>query len=524
MLGSSPRRLWWTTFLLLTALGGLWALANPLFAAPDENSHVIRAVALDHGQLTGDTQRRRVREHLDVTPEALSVRVPAIYGDEQSTCFAFQSNTTADCAHLEGSRRDADVLTTAGRHPPSYYAVVGIASWVYRPGAGVVYLMRFLSVLMTAALIATTITAIQRATARRIIAIGVLFAVTPMVLFIGSSVNPNGPEIAAAIALWVCGLVLVSQAPEHIDRRLVTATGLAGCVLAISRQLGPFWILLIAITVALFAGWNAIRTLARSNYARFWALLITALSVAQIGWNLSVGSFGYTRYANAPKYIPPSYIARFTVGSLFGRYKQLIGTFGWLDTPSPALTYFLWTAGVGFLVLVAVTWATRRRLAALLVITSLTVVVPLVLESAAYGDAGGPAWQGRYGLPMAVGIPIVAATAIAESRRAHDFAASRLYIGVAVLVVVAHVLAFAQNLRRYTVGYDGEILYWRHPVWSPPLSPLLITIAFALFVTAFIGWYLFAAGAPKRARDLDGAHPRSTSRQVAEPEPSTSGL
>ena len=51
-LGSSQRRIWWTTFVLVTAVGGLWALANPLFAAPDENSHVVRAVALDHGQLT----------------------------------------------------------------------------------------------------------------------------------------------------------------------------------------------------------------------------------------------------------------------------------------------------------------------------------------------------------------------------------------------------------------------------------------------------------------------------------------
>jgi hypothetical protein len=523
-LGSSRRRVWWTTFLLLTALGGLWAVANPLFAAPDENSHVIRAVALAHGQLTGDSQRHRMRERLDVTPEALAVRVPAIYGNEQSACFAFEKNTTADCAHLEGSRHDADVLTTAGRHPPSYYAVVGIASWVWRPGSGVVYLMRFLSVLIMAALIATTITAIQRVTARRIVAIGVLFAVTPMVLFVGSSVNPNGPEIAAALAVWVCGLVLVSQAPQHVDRRLLTAFGLAGCVLVISRQLGPFWFALIAGTIGLYGGRDAIRALARSNWARLWAAAIAVLGVAQVGWDLIVGSFGYTRYPNAPKNIPTSDIARFTVGSLFDRYKQLIGFFGWLDTPSPALTYVLWTAGVGFLVLVALTWATRRRLAALLVVIALTVVVPLVLESSAYGDAGGPAWQGRYGLPLAVGVPIVAAAAIAASGRARDLASSRLYVGAAVFLVVAHVLAFAQNLRRYTVGYDGEIQYWRHPFWSPPTSPLIVTVGYALVVTVFVAWYLYAAAQPGRVTDEEEARSESAARRPAESEPARSGL
>jgi hypothetical protein len=131
------------------------------------------------------------------------------------------------------------------------------------------------------------------------------------------------------------------------------------------------------------------------------------------------------------------------------------------------------------------------------VILAATVVVPVTLESAVYGDAGGPAWQGRYGLPLAVGVPIVAAMAIASSERGRQMAEPRLFVCAGVMLVVAHILAFAQNLRRYTVGYDGEIQYWRHAEWSPPLSPLLVAIAYALFVTAFVAWFLFAAS-PRR--------------------------
>jgi predicted membrane protein DUF2142 len=346
-----------------------------------------------------------------------------------------------------------------------------------------------------AAFIATTITALRRTAFPRIIAVGVLFAITPMVLFVGSSVNPNGPEIAATVAFWVCGLVLVSKVREGIDRRLVTAVGIAGCVLALSRQLGPLWLALIGITIAVFGSWDSIRALARSGWARFWAALIVAFSVAQIAWDIGVGSLGYTKPPNAARNIPTSDIARFTVGAMFDRYKQMIGYFGWLDTPSPALTYVLWTAGLGFLVLVALAWARRRQVTALLVVLAATLVVPVTLESAVYGDAGGPAWQGRYGLPLAVGVPIVAAMAITSSGRGRQLAEPRLFIGAGVMLVVAHVLAFAQNLRRYTVGADGEIQYWRHAEWSPPLlSPLLVTIAYALLVTAFVGWYLVSAG------------------------------
>jgi hypothetical protein len=149
---------------------------------------------------------------------------------------------------------------------------------------------------------------------------------------------------------------------------------------------------------------------------------------------------------------------------------------------------------VGFLVLVALAWARRRQVAALLVIIAATVVVPVALETAVYGDAGGPAWQGRYGLPLAVGVPIVAAMAIASSERGRQLAEPRLFIGAGVMLVAAHILAFAQNLRRYTVGADGEIQYWRHPEWSPPLlSPLIITIAYALLISAFVAWFLFSA-------------------------------
>ena len=234
--------------------------------------------------------------------------------------------------------------------------------------------------------------------------------------------------------------------------------------------------------------------------------------MAQTAWDIGVGSLGYTRPPNAATNVPTSDIAWFTVGEMFTRYKQMIGVFGWLDTPAPAVTYVLWTAGVGFLVLVALAWATRRRVAALFVILAATIVVPLTLESAVYGDAGGPAWQGRYGLPLAVGIPIVAAMAVATSERGRQLAGRRFFVGAGVMLVVAHVLAFAQNLRRYTVGYDGEIQFWKHPFWSPPLSPLLVTLAYALTVTAFVAWFLFAAVRPGPATESEQVLPGAEAR------------
>jgi Predicted membrane protein (DUF2142) len=502
-LRSSSRRVWWTTFVLVACVAGLWALANPPFASPDEPAHLIRAVALDHGELTGKTASRRLFEEAGRGDKTnLQVRVPEVFARVSRTgtpCFAFQPEVTAECLQVTGSSRDAEALTTAARHPPAYYAIAGVASWVPQPGSRTVYLMRFISVLLTSAFIATAMTALRRTAAPRLLATGLLVAITPMVLFVSGTVNPSVPEIAASLALWVCGLVLVSQAQDRVDSRLVTAVGIAGCVLALSRQLAPLWLGLIALTLLACANRASLRNLARSGWARFWAALVVACTAAQLAWDLIFKPLDASRLGRPRINVPESEVLRSGLGATFSRYREMVGLFGWLDTPSPVLTYLLWTAALGLLVLLAVMWAKRRHVAALVALLVATVVVPVALESRAYRDVGGTFWQGRYTLPLAVGIPILAAAAISSTERARQLLQPRLFLGVGAILAIGHVLAFSQNLRRYTVGYDGEIQFWKNAKWSPPVSPLLITIAYVVAVVAFIAWGLVFCHTPDRA-------------------------
>jgi hypothetical protein len=494
---SSSRRVWWTSFLLVTLLIELWGLANPPFAGPDEPAHIIRAVALDHGQLTGKKLTPRIEKTIPRggRHDYLVVRAPKIYRSaSMTTCFAYRQDVTAACLRFKGPSRDADVVTYVARHPPPYYAFVGVVSWVYPPGSGAVYLMRFLDALLTGAFIATAITALRRFAAPTVVATGLVLAVTPMVLFMSSVVNPSAPEIAAAIALWVCGLALVSAAQTRVDKRLVTCVGIAGCVLALSRQLAPLWLALMALTMLGVANRVALRNLARSSWARLWALLITASSLAQVGWDVIVKPLEVTRGGRPPVHIGMSEIVRVTLGATFIRYREMVGSFGWLDTPAPALTWVPWTIGIAFLFVVAAAWVNRRQVAVLLSLLAATIAVPVVIESAAYRDAGGVSWQGRYTLPVAVGIPILAAVALATTERGRQLATPKLLVSIGALVSVAHIMAFAQNVRRYTVGYDGPLQFWKDAQWSPPLPSLFLTVAYAIVVIGFVGWLLGGAG------------------------------
>jgi hypothetical protein len=432
-----------------------------------------------------------------VGASTLVVRAPAIYEPVSGPpCFALQKGFAA-CFRLKGSSRDTDVLTYAARQPPAYYAVVGTVSLMRRAGSGTVYLMRFLSALMTGAFVATAITALRRSAAPRLLAAGLVVAVTPMALFMSSVVNPGGPEIAASLALWVCGLVLVATSQTKVDNRLVTAVGIAGCVLALSRQLGPLWLALIALLIAGVANRDALRNLVRSSWARLWALLIAASCVAQVVWDAIVRPRDATLVDRSPSHLSTLEEVRDSLGATFRWYREMIGWFGWLDTPAPVLTWLLWTAAIAFFVFVALAWVNRRHVAVLLALLAAIVITPIVIESTPY-RAPGTFWQGRDLLPLAVGVPILAAIALASTERGRRLVTPRLQLTVGVAVGVAHFLAFAQNLRRYTVGYDGEFQYWKDPQWSPPLQPLLLTIVFAIAVVVFVSYVLTCSGSPAR--------------------------
>jgi hypothetical protein len=513
-LRSSTRRTWWTSFLLVTILGAMWGLANAPFAGPDEYVHVIRAHALDHGQIIGQTPSARVTRELRRRGErtdVLNVRAPEIYTG--GVCFAFRPDVSAACLEFAGSRHDTDAAIYTARHPPAYYALVGVVSWLERPGPGVVYLMRLIGALITGAFVATAITAMRRTKEPRLVAVGLLLAFTPMVLFISGVVNPSVPEIAASLALWVCGLALVAGSREQVDNRLVTAVGIAGCTLALSRQLGPLWIGLIALTMLGMTNRRLLANLLRSNWARLWGGLILASSLAQLAWDavvkpLDVASSGGRRQFDT------SEVLRNAFGASFHRAREMIGIFGWIDTPSPTLTWLPWIAMVGVLFFLAVMWARRRDVRILIGLLVATIVLPALIESTQYGTAGGAIWQGRYTLPLAVGIPVVAATALGSTERGRQIVTNRLLLTVGIVVCAAQILAFAQNLRRYTVGYDGELQYWRHPEWSPPISSLLLTIAYAIVFIGFVS-FLFAAA---RSQMHEGADqlPRSEGLRDAE--------
>jgi Predicted membrane protein (DUF2142) len=491
---ASPRRQWWSAFAVMMALGVCWSLATPLFASPDEPDHVIRAASIVRGQILGS------EPHGKKNDGSLEVQVPAKYGSgSRVACFAFNANATANCASFTGaSNRDVTLSTTAGRHPPWWYVFVGWPSLLFVSGFGV-RLMRVANTALTAAFMASAFVSVLRMRHARIGAIGLAIATTPMLLFLAGVVNPSAVEIAAAISLWTAGFALITEAPIAIDRRLVVRVGVAACALALTRQLGPVWLGIIGVTLLAIGGRPAVDAIRASRPVKVAVSAAVLCCLAQGIWIVSTGTLD-TSYSNTPG-VPGGTID--LLSKSMGRgliyFDELIGVFGWRDTVPPTAVYLFWTAVVGGIVALALLTANRRVLLAMLTTAFFTWFLPIVLEARS-AHAAGFFWQGRYTLPLAVGVPILAALAVAHRASPPPVGTRRILWCVGVPLGVAQLLAFVQAIRRYAVGARGALDFFTKTAWAPPVPAVLLVVAFAVAVVA---WY-FLLFLPAPGEDTEG--------------------
>jgi hypothetical protein len=120
---------------------------------------------------------------------------------------------------------------------------------------------------------------------------------------------------------------------------------------------------------------------------------------------------------------------------------------------------------------------------------AITVVTPIVLEAWQYRTYG-LYWQGRYTLPIAVGVPLLAVFALQSETGRRVFLRGWFVPALGGMLVVAHVLAFYQALRRWSVGANGPVFYWLHPDWTSIVPQFLLIAAYSVVFVAFVVWLL----------------------------------
>jgi hypothetical protein len=368
-----------------------------------------------------------------------------------------------------------------------FYLAVGWPTLVI-DGAKGLYAMRLVSAALCSALLALAFVALRSLPRFRWATLALAAGVTPMTLFLSGTVNPNGLEVAATVAVFSL-LVTAFSAPSP---RAVLAWRIAGIavvslLLVNTRMIALLWLLLALVAALLLSDRVALRTV-----FRWWP---TWVAVGIIGAVSATVALFYLRPRPlTPAYQPTgagstwfegfSWAADQTVSFMSGWIAQ----FGWMEIPLPALALAIWACVGGGLLLIGVTLGpVRLRIAALLIGLAI-VLVPPFSQAAVVGVAGF-IWQGRYTLAPAVMLLVLAGIGLDRALRepGEERRTALLVRVVVVLLAVGQAGAFLWMLRRYVTGMTATTTWLdlvRAPVWQPPGGWLLVALVAALAAAA----------------------------------------
>jgi Predicted membrane protein (DUF2142) len=153
--------------------------------------------------------------------------------------------------------------------------------------------------------------------------------------------------------------------------------------------------------------------------------------------------------------------------------------------------WLLLVVAVAVVALVVGTW--RERLA-LLTVVAATIALPIG-ALVATTDTHSVGWQGRYSLPVAIGVPILAGWTIGRSSLRTQLVTRLLTVAVAAFAGVALVVAHQRLMTRLVVGLPNSLFAnLRHGGnWNGPLNPVLLFTAAVVVSVAIVTWMLLVA-------------------------------
>lgn len=489
-------------------------VGTPRNGGPDEPAHAVASAALVRGD-------RELLFSSRETPFELYT-VPGVVG-RPHPCFAMDPSMPASC--LTSIPLDPDPwqsITSAGAYPIWGHLAAGLASLVPWP-AGYMYLARVLDAAVPLALVLAALLAVRRRSSTA--ALAVVVGLTPIVWFTFGVVNPSGLAIAGGLALWV-GLLLAGS-----EGRVGWLAAAGWAAMMLSRRDAAFLAPVIVILVCLLHGslpsevwrragrWVKITVVAAAALqliGRIGAvsgraeqvlalapLLILAAELPAralrsavaagrvrhvVAATTAVAAGGVAAALVVVDLLRPDGLSAEMIGHAIGGSGslrvQLVGVMGWLDAPTPEWAVLCWWVVVTMLATIAL--VTRLRAAAVgAAILATTFVTAWFFELAGRATVGG-SWQGRYSVPLMIGLPLVLVGL-------HRWSGAMRRVEIAAAIGIWLVLnsAFFTTQQRWGVGVDGSALPWRWDTWDSPLPPVVLLVvhalASAMLVVACVG-------------------------------------
>lgn len=456
----------------LLVLEIIWALVVPPFRGSDEFDHVYRAAAAARGQLFVEPAdaTRGTGAWLNVPRDIVTAA--------RVQCQDLRYTVDADCVGSE-SGDNIRIASGAGRYHPIYYALVGAFALPFS-GVWALLAMRLASILLCTAMFALALVTARRWAQSVWPTVAVAACCTPVLIYSAAIVAPNGLEMLAGVALWTGLIGLLGPRSDH-RVYFGTVSAIAGITLATLRPLGSVWCVLIAAH-ALLAMWPArgmVKRVLLNKTTVATALICAAAIVHAVVYVIAFDALrvGIEASAQVTFAAKINYVA----GLVPLWVLQSVAAFPLRNEATHPVVY------VSFLLLFLslLVLALRHgkggfpRLA-LLATCFTSIAFPFVTSVRSFEEHQG-AWQGRYGLPFAVGIAILAGYAL--DRRVHSLRPRWALVGGLLFVVSQVVAPTAVLLKESEHSPLSGTDQWLQP--SPWLVvPLATAAALALWFAA----------------------------------------
>jgi hypothetical protein len=454
-----------------------WLLTIPPFRGLDEFDHSYRAAAVARGEW-----RPTPQAPLDGRGEL--VTVPRDLVEAASPICDAMPYTGADNCYPVTDEGDGlvTVASAASRYNPFFYWTVGTAA---RPfdGYAALYVMRVATMALCSLFIALAGWSVTCWAKTPWPARSIVLAMSPVAVYSTSVAAPNGVEICAALALW-CILAGLTTTGLHTQtqRALILATAPCAATLATVRLFGIVWLAVIVACFALISGVQGCRGLIRNHR---WTFLIAVLSAgaavsAALYW-ISISpqsvSEGNVRFPNPVE----NSLRQIPLWIL-----QSIAAFPARGDAAPAIVYVLGLMLFGAFVVAGVRMSTSRLRVALVACIVLSLAIPLASTMATYSGAGA-IWQGRYSLPISVGIVVLAGLALEQRHFKFSHGQFVLPLSWVALLVMNAVGALAVLLGENAASALRDSQAWlTHPAW----------LVFGLMALGWIAWGVAAGVLP----------------------------
>ena len=373
-------------------LGVAWMFSTPLLQAPDEASHYLRALTLANGHLLGphpevsapggdSAPAERLRW---VTRDLREVSVPASLSPPDEVCVVNGKPDTSGSCIEESYTGDYLPL-------PYVLPAAGIASahdwqtamWLARAASLVLVLLFIgLAVMITGP-------------GSRWATVGLMAAITPSVLYIGSVMNPSGLQLAANLA-FVAALLRLCRDGREFPGWAWAILVLSGSATILAWQLGPVFAGLdIAACVALL-GRDGVRRLGSTQPRPVLAAAFTLIAATAVFliWGVDSGVLHSSVNLSPGLSALPA-----GEGQLVPTLQGAIGAFGLNNLVLPSAILWLWWLAVIALVAGALWRGRERDRMVLVLVTFVGIAFPIMLYAYAYQNSGFRGLQARYVLP-----------------------------------------------------------------------------------------------------------------------------